>query len=438
MFDARIPRRVSWNKMHEPTDFASGNPAFLHSMIDVESAIALIRETALPLPQETVGGNAAVGRVLAAALCADLDAPPFDKSMMDGYAIQSRDFDAGRREFDVVGFLAAGSAPQAALRPHGTVHIMTGAVVPQGADAVVMQEEVDADPAQNRIILRSARVRQGQNILRQGSIYRAGDVILPAGHRVSANDLGLIAECSQERLCVQRLPAVAILATGNELVASESMPPGGRIRNSNGPLLIALTTAQHATPRNLGACEDTLDALRAACADGLQSDVLILTGGVSAGQLDLVPSVLQELGVRQIFHKLPLKPGKPIWFGLFEQDARRCLVFGLPGNPVSTFVCFQLFVRVALRELVGEIENRADASATKTKAILTRSHEIRGDRPTYWPSRVEIHEGRALVEPLDWKGSADQRCLSRCNCLVVFPIGNHVYPDQTLVEILPV
>lgn len=401
-------------------------------MIDVQQALQRIQELSHPLPSEWVRAEDSIGRVLAQPLLADADSPPFDKSMMDGYAVYAQDVLDGRRELEVIGFMPAGADASSDVRPGTAIQIMTGAIVPSGADAVIMQEETNRDTHRNSISIQSDRIRPGQNILRKGIIYKQGSEILATGHRVSANDLGLITECCDGRLSVRRQSKVAILATGSEITSAKPLP--GQIRNSNGPLLVGLVTAQHAVPNYLGECGDNEAALLDACRKGLGSDVFVLTGGVSTGELDMVPRVLQSLGVQQVFHKLPLKPGKPIWFGVYESDAKSCLVFGLPGNPVSTFVCFQLFVRAGLRGLEGTGASGCATSST-LRAFLNRDHEIRGDRPTYWPSRCEIIDGRAVVEPLDWKGSADQRCLSRANCLAVFPRGDRTYEANSLVEV---
>ncbi len=438
-------------------------------MIDVSEAVQLIHQAALPLNAESVRLANSVGRVLAEPVIADLDAPPFDKSMMDGFAIVSADAVAGRKTLQIVECVVAGQSAAEELKSGGAVQIMTGAPIPTGADAVVMLEETTSSPLPNpshrgegkEVTIRSEKIRAGQHIMKRGAIYRSGDWLLPAGHRISAHDVGLLAEAGASELPVRRRPVVAVIATGNEICSPEQNPGIGQIRNSNGPLLLGMVTAQHAQPLDLGTARDDEQSLSDAIRRGLSADVLVLTGGVSAGMLDLVPRVLKSLGVLQVFHKISLKPGKPVWFGVKDKDPQACLVFGLPGNPVSAFVCFHLLVKEALAVLNGQRTSTADSATGEPqamcqratpqsslspgfggegttnppRAILDRSHEIRGDRPTYWPSRLSLIDGRAVVAPLPWQGSADQRCLTQANCLAVFPVGDQTYPAGTLVEI---
>jgi molybdopterin molybdotransferase len=258
---------------------------------------------------------------------------------------------------------------------------------------------------------------------------------------------------------------VAIISTGNELVPAADTPGPGQIRNSNGPMLAALVQAAAAVPRDLGIVRDEPDALRRAIAEGLRADVLVLSGGVSAGVLDLVPGVLAELGVRQVFHKVNLKPGKPLWFGLCHSErseesraetlrsaqgdrrvqgdsatphsARRTphsptLVFGLPGNPVSTLVCFELFVLPALRRLAGH----SQATRAPILARLTEDFTHKGNRPTYHPADVVARDGQATVTPVRWQGSADLRAFTAANALVHFPEGDRRFSAGQEVEVI--
>jgi molybdopterin molybdotransferase len=233
-------------------------------------------------------------------------------------------------------------------------------------------------------------------------------------------------------------PTIAVLATGNELVDAGETPGPGHIRNSNGPMLAALASHRGGIPRELGIARDVRDDLRQKVQAGLAADVLILSGGVSAGVLDLVPSVLAEVGVRQVFHKVQMKPGKPLWFGTFTAaDGAMKPVFGLPGNPVSTLVCFELFVVPALRKLQGR---RAPWDAPSSKATLAEAFTHKGDRPTYWPGRFEAGapqvdgSGRSSVVSVRWHGSGDLRGLGSADGLIYFPAGDRMYPAGTEVE----
>jgi molybdopterin molybdotransferase len=222
------------------------------------------------------------------------------------------------------------------------------------------------------------------------------------------------------------------LSTGNELVRSVEKPGPGQIRNSNGPLLVAASKAAGAAPHDLGIAIDEPAELERAMSKGLEHDVLLISGGVSAGVLDLVPSVLAKLGVEQVFHKVELKPGKPLWFGVRVAGDRRTLVFGLPGNPVSSLVCFELFVRYAIGRLCG----RTDAGLQEVQAELVMAFQQRSDRPTYHPAVLTDRGGRFAVEPLRWQGSGDLRTLVAANALAYFPAGARQFAAGESVRVL--
>jgi molybdopterin molybdotransferase len=250
-----------------------------------------------------------------------------------------------------------------------------------------------------------------------------GDVVLKAGRQLRPAEIGVLAEVGRAQLRVIPRPSVAVLATGNELVPAEATPAAGQLRNSNGPLLLAAARAAGAQTVDLGIARDEKESLRQRIARGLQTDVLVISGGVSAGVLDLVPAALGELGVEQVFHKIKLKPGKPLWFGVLPGAGVERLVFGLPGNPVSSLVCFELFVRPAIGRLAG----RGEVKLLEVSAALTIDHAHRGDRDTYHPARLQTSGGRYQVEPLRWHGSGDLRTLVEANALACFPAGERRY-----------
>jgi molybdopterin molybdotransferase len=256
---------------------------------------------------------------------------------------------------------------------------------------------------------------------------------LNAGHVVRPIDVGLLCEVGHTQVDVTGPVHVAVLATGNELVPAEQVPGAGMIRNSNGPMLCALARDQLCQVADLGICGDEIGALQRSIRRGLGNDVLLLSGGVSAGVLDLVPKVLEELGVERVFHKVYLKPGKPLWFGVCHAGSSRTLVFGLPGNPVGCLVCFELFVSPALRKLRG----LGTVAPAIRSATLSDGYRHRSDRPTYVPavaSHLEDH--RLVAAPLAWAGSADQRAVGEANCLVLFPAGERVFAAGDQVALL--
>ena len=272
-----------------------------------------------PLPPETVPLTPSLlGTVLAEDVASDLDAPPYDKSMMDGYAVRSADLPGGRGELVVIEEVMAGQTPRLAVGGRQATRIMTGAPVPAGADAVVMVERTrTADDG--RVLIDDPTLQPGRNILTRGREMRRDDVVLRAGAVLRPQEFGLLAAVGRTSAAVVPSPRVAVLPTGDELVEPGETPGPAHIRNSNGPMLLAQIARAGGRPHPLGVARDRLDSLRPLVAEGLDYDVLLLSGGVSAGKLDLTPDVLQEAGVVAHFHKIEMKPGKPLFFGTRER-----------------------------------------------------------------------------------------------------------------------
>ena len=388
------------------------------AMIDLEVALAHVVANARLLPPRRVRLEEGRGRRLVAAIVADVDSPPWDRSMMDGFAVRSADMvdgaggSAAPVSLDVVVDLAAGDASTLTIRPGSCARIMTGAPVPAGADAVVPIEcavEGTAGVHAGGVVrLHDPRFRTGQHVGLQGCAFRAGTEVLPAGTLLTPAAVGLAAEAGATHVLVVPRPRVAILSTGSELVAAEAVPRFGQTRNSNGPMIAAAVAALGGEPVALGTVVDRPEPLRAAVAQGLAADILLLSGGVSAGDLDLVPDTFRACGVEKIFHKVRLKPGKPVWFGVFTRPdgGGRCLVFGLPGNPASSLVCFDLFVRPALASLLGWPQERL--SLPRRRARLAVAAKGAEDRPIYAPCRLESGaDGSLVAHPLPWTGSSD-------------------------------
>ncbi len=397
-------------------------------MITVDEALGLVLRHAKPLSARPVAAAEALGHVLAEDIVSDVDSPPYDKSMVDGYAVRSADLVGGRAELRLIEEIVAGSIPSRAVTAGGCTRIMTGAPVPDGADAVVMVERSGvAGPANDLIRIDVERLRAKQNILPRATSLRRGDVVLKIGRTLRPVELGLLAEVGRTTIRAIPAPRVAVLSTGNELVPAERAPVGSQIRNSNGPMLAAAVRRAGGIAVELGVARDEAGELRAKLAAGLECDVLVISGGVSAGVLDLVPGMLRELGVEEVFHKVRIKPGKPLWFGKRDRaDGSATLVFGLPGNPVSSLVCFELFARPAMRHLSGKPGN---SPVPTFMATLASDFTHRGDRPTYHPAQLELDGGQrqATVRPLEWAGSADLRGFARADALIVFPAGDRHY-----------
>jgi molybdopterin molybdotransferase len=378
-------------------------------MLTVDEALALVLEQARALPPARRRLVECRNCQLAEEIKADADQPPFDKSMVDGFALRSADPNSGIRRLKLDQTILAGHTPAGLLNSGSAAAIMTGAPLPQGADAVVMHER--AQISGDEIVLDETPVTAGQNILRRGHIYRAGQRLLQPGSQLSATALGLLAAIGKTFVAVVPRPRLAIMPTGDELVESDQVPGPGQIRNSNGIMLEALALDRGASVQTFPIVPDDPAQLERRLKEGLAFDVLLVTGGVSVGQRDLVPAALEQLGVRRVFHKVYIKPGKPLWFGIGPQrgELPGTLVFGLPGNPASGLVGFLLFVRPALHIL----EHQGGPLPGAEDVRLVEKFAHRSDRPTYRPVRIVRKAGSAespgvrLVEVLDWAGSAD-------------------------------
>lgn len=399
-------------------------------MLSVEEAVACVLAESRPLTPASCSLDQSLGLLLAEDVASDIDSPPFDKALMDGYAIVSGDLASGEATLDVIEEIAAGATPMQSLAPGKAARIMTGAPIPTGADAVVMIER--STPVEHgRVRLIDKPARAGQNILPRAASMRRGEMVLKKGAALRPMEIGLLAEVGRASVLVQRAPRCAIVSTGNELVPVDQTPSAAQIRNSNSAMLHAQCQRRDAIPTTLGIALDNDSSLREYFSRGLEFDVLLISGGVSAGKFDLAPQVLESLGAVNCFRQVSLKPGKPLWFGYFEHTDRRTLVFGLPGNPVSSLVCFELFVAPAIAVLRG----RPAAPRKTLSARLTTQWTHRGDRPTYHPASIEMNEeGQASATPLHWKGSADLRTLANADCLICFPSGEQAYDAGDSIE----
>jgi molybdopterin molybdotransferase len=390
-------------------------------MLTVEEALELVAENVAPLATRRVPLVEAAGLVLAEKVISGVDSPPYDKAMMDGYAVASNDRQSDRK---IIEEIAAGSVPRHPVTPGAASRIMTGAPLPEGADAVVPIEQTEL-VGEAMVRLHQIDPPRGQNVMPLGASLRVGDAVLHRGAVLRPIEIAILAEVGHSMVTVTPRPRVAILPTGNELVVVGQRPDHGQIRNSNGPMLQAAAVRAGADAVELGIARDSRDELSRWVEQGLAADVLVLCGGVSAGKFDLVPEVLASLGVERVLHKVSLRPGKPLWFGVKRDENRRVLVFGLPGNPVSSFVCFELFVRPAIAALAG----RGFAGLPSVRATLSHAYEHAGGRAACLPALVKTAAGFAAtqvssaawgnmsVEILPWHGSADLASMALSNGL---------------------
>jgi molybdopterin molybdotransferase len=397
------------------------------AMLPVEDALKVVLSHCRPLAPETAPlGVDSLGLVLAEDVASDLDSPPFDKALMDGYAVRAADVPGGRAELRIAAEVMAGQvAPP--LPPGQAIRIMTGAPIPAGADAVIRVEQTRLLD-DGRVYIESTQPKSGQSILRRGAEMKRGDVVLKVGAAIGPQELGLLACVGRTNANVIPAPRVAILSTGDELVEANEQPRGGQIRNSNGPMLTAQAVRAGAASRYLGNARDDEASLTAMIRDGLNSSILVLSGGVSMGKRDLVPGVLKDLGMQAHFHQIAMKPGKPLLFGTRGQT----LVFGLPGNPVSSFCCFELFVRPAIGALAGHV----NPGPNWQQAVLTEDFAYTTDRPTYHPAFVENSHGSTCVRPVTWFGSPDLRALTKANALMLTAAGANSYAAGSTMPVL--
>jgi molybdopterin molybdotransferase len=366
-----------------------------------------------PRGSEIVSVWDALGRVLGQEVLADREYPPFDRSTRDGYAVRAIEAAAAAKTgktIRCVGEIKAGDSVTSALGPETCGQIMTGAAVPGGADAVVMIEHTQRDGDAVRF---KRETREGQNIVPRGSEAAARQRLLASGTRLGYVELALAAQVGAIKLSCARKPRVAILSTGDEVVLAEQTPGPFQIRNSNSVSLAAQVRLAGGEPVVLGNAADTLEDLREKISLGLREDALVLSGGVSMGKYDLVEAVLKDLGAEFFFDAVAIRPGKPAVFGKCGET----FVFGLPGNPVSTMVTFELFVVAALDLLGG-------AQARPLALLEARLGEAMSEKPGlthFLPARVEWPQGKPEVKPLRWQGSGDIAALAQANCFLVVP-----------------
>ncbi|HEV8629948.1 MAG TPA: gephyrin-like molybdotransferase Glp [Thermoanaerobaculia bacterium] len=396
-------------------------------MIAPEEAWRRLLEHLRPLPARRLPRALAAGRVVAESLRATVDVPFADVSAMDGYAVGG-DAAAGT-SLPVVATVAAGAPPGLVLPPGAAARIMTGAPLPVGADRVVPREEVAADGEQ--IAIRVAPP-SGAHVRRRGEVQRAGEPLLAAGDLLTPGALALLAAHGHDEVAVHPPPRLALLVTGDEVVAPERKPGPGQLRDSHGAFVVAAATAAGAEVRSLGIAGDDPRLLRERLEQGLAADLLLVTGGVSQGDYDFVEPVLAALGFDTLFDAVAIQPGKPLVAAV--AGAGQPLVFGLPGNPASAMVCFWLFVRPALRRLQGHADGFWVGALDGTLATALPSA---GARDRFLPATVEAREGRLHVTPWLARGSHDLAAYARGNALVRVTAGSPPAPAGAHCSVLP-
>jgi molybdopterin molybdotransferase len=378
-------------------------------MISVEDALTRCLALVSPLPAEPVALRQSVGRMMASPALAKRDQPPFPASAMDGYALQG---DPGPGDsFTLIGEAQAGKAFAGRIGPGQTARIFTGAPVPEGADRVVIQEDVEASGA---LITIKPKADTARHIRPQGQDFKSGEELPP--RRISPHDLALLAAMNIPQVQVHRRPVVAIIATGDELVIPGEVPGPDQIICSNSFALAALIEAEGGIARILPIARDTEAELRAVFALAKDADLIVTIGGASVGDHDLVGPVTQSLGLERAFWKIAMRPGKPLMAGRLLGVP----MLGLPGNPVSSIVCAHLFLLPMVRALQG----RPDVAPIARKAVLGAGVEATGPRTHYM--RARLSDG--IITPFDRQDSALIRILTEANALLIRPLGDGAQP----------
>jgi molybdopterin molybdotransferase len=398
-------------------------------MIDHEEALGLVLAAVKALPAESVLLAEAPGRTLARDIKAREDIPPFTKATMDGYAVRAVDTSlagtAGAVELEVTEDLPAGRFSRKPVGPGQAVRIMTGAPLPKGADAVVMVEDTAKRGA--RVEVRRG-VRPGDNIGRAGEDLKKGQPVLERGAVIGPAETGLLAAAGLARVPVVRRPKLAVIATGDEIVEPGEKKRPGQIRNSNGPALLALARRAGAEASYLGIARDRRSSLEVRIRRAEDADILVLTGGVSVGDYDLVKDELLAVGVRRVFWRVRIKPGKPVFFG----RRGRQLVFGLPGNPTSAMVTFLLFVQPAIERLLG----RKNPGPAGGRAVLTEDIVLKPGRKQFLRAVIDADGPTLRVAPYSDQRSGVLRSMVRSRVLIVVPADVSRLEKGRDVEIL--
>jgi len=399
-------------------------------MISVAEAIQIVRQETAVLPDEQVELPHALGRVLAQDIVADSDLPPFDRSQMDGYAVRAEDAKAAPVRLRIAGESAAGRGWHQQLNEGQAVRIMTGAPVPAGADSV-QQVELTHELKDGTVVELLESVETGKSIVKRGAEIKAGEIVSTAGTTITPALMAVLAAFGYATVKVFRRPRAGVLATGTELVAVDQTPGQDQIRDSNNYSLGAYAQLTGAVVERLPLTGDETPLLQRRIAEAAERcDVIITSGGVSMGVYDVTKSALKELEAEIFFERVALRPGKPTVFARLPNGT---LIFGLPGNPVSVSVTFNLFVRTALLAMQGAVEPALKAES----ALLARVVKGTMDRESYLPAQVTTNDdGQVVAFPLRWGGSSDFVAFAVATALVIVPAGTTSIDAGSLVNLV--
>ncbi|MFA8343368.1 MAG: gephyrin-like molybdotransferase Glp [Rhodothermaceae bacterium] len=388
-------------------------------MIPFEEAIEIVEKNVRVLGTEKVKFTESLNRILAQDVHSDMDMPPFDKSAMDGFACRSEDI---KNELELIEVIPAGKTPEKKITPNTCSKIMTGAMIPLGADCVIIVEETE-ETAENKI--KFLKDKTGKNICKKGEDVKAGDKVLEKGVMLTSRHIAPMAMVGCVEPEVYKLPKIGIIATGDEIVDPQITPASGQIRNTNSYQLIAQCKSMGIDATYYGVASDEEEVISEFITKAkLENDLILLTGGVSMGDFDLVPGLLKKAGFNLLFDKVAVQPGKPTVFGVADD----CYVFGLPGNPVSSYLIFELFAKTLIYGMMGRTEKVNEVQLELAESV-SRKKTV---RKAWFPVEV-TSDGK--IKKVDYHGSAHINALAGAFGIIHFPVGVSVLEKGSFVNV---
>lgn len=391
-------------------------------MITWEKALDLILKNTTVLKERKTDIIKAAGMILAEDIYSGINMPPFDKSAVDGCALKAENIKNIPAQLKCIGSIQAGDNFTKEVSHNECVKIMTGAPIPKGANAVVMIENT---LSQNGDVEINLKVTKGDNICLQAEDIKYGQLIARKETLIFPSHISLLAAVGKKYVRVKQKPKAAVLNTGGEIVPAGNILPRNKIYNSNGPQLLALLKADGLEPLFLGIVKDDFEKLNSVIRQGLKNDILLISGGVSMGDYDLIPKVLKKLGVKEIFHKVKIKPGKPLFFGIKEKT----LVFGIPGNPISNFLVYQIFIRPAIYKMMG-YKNRDNIFK---RGVLEKDFLPKSERTHFVLVNIALKQNNYYLKPVNSHGSADIFALANADGFMVIEPTKRYIAKKTLV-----
>ena len=396
-------------------------------MIKVDEALKIILGSVKQVESENSPLIKSLGRVLSEDIYAGSDIPGFDNSAMDGYAVRSSDtVNASKvkpKTLEVICDIKAGDSPKASLKENQAARIMTGAIIPKGSDSVIMVEDTLRIAGKEKFTQILKEVKRGENIRKKGEDIKKGELVMPGGKELNSAHIGILASMGMSRVNVYRKPRVAILATGDEVIEIDKELTPGKLRNSNTYTLYSQVLKCGAIPKNLGIAKDKPEQLEKKIREGLDCDLILTSGGVSVGDYDLVKYILAKMGTNIKFWQVAMRPGKPLVFGTIKNKSSSCgqgldkLIFGLPGNPVSSMISFEVFVRPAILNMMGQIhDERKEVDAVLEEGI-TKKKGLRYFLRAY----THWKDGVYLTRTTGPQGSAILKSMALANSLIILP-----------------